>query len=307
MTGFICLYKPEGITSFGAVAKVRGITGEKKVGHLGTLDPMATGVLPVMLGGATRFLEFVPDSNKSYTAVMRLGITTDTLDITGEVLETKPVEVSFDDVKCAAEKFKGDILQVPPMYSAIKKDGVKLYKLARAGVSVQRDPRPVTVYRLDLRNESECFGTPLCENEYILDVDCSSGTYIRTLIDDIGKELGCGAVMTKLVRTSAAGFTLSDSVTISQLQSLKDADKIDELHSYVLSVEHILSSYPEVSVTDGQAHRFKNGGSLSLSKLKGIDKDGLYRIKSAAGDFLGLGEADISDNILKFRRVYNER
>ena len=299
MTGFICLYKPEGITSFGAVAKVRGIMGEKKVGHLGTLDPMATGVLPVMLGGATRFLEFIPDSNKTYTAVMKLGMRTDTLDITGEVLETSAVNVSYEDVKRTSEKFTGDILQIPPMYSAIKKNCVKLYTLARAGVEIEREPRPVTVYGLDVR--------ALSENEYILDVECSSGTYIRTLIDDIGRELGCGAVMTKLVRTNAAGFSLADSVTIAQLQSLKDADKISELNSYVQSVEKVLGTYPEIIVTDGQAHRFRNGGSLNLARLKGCNEDGLYRVKSQSGEFLGLGEADVSNEILKFRRVYNER
>lgn len=307
MTGFICLDKPEGITSFGAVAKIRGIMNEKKVGHLGTLDPMATGVLPIMLGGATRFLDFIPDSNKAYTAIMRLGITTDTLDITGAVLEEKPVNVSFEEVKHTAEKFTGEILQIPPMYSALKKDGVKLYTLARAGVEVKRDPRPVTIYGLDVREDRQCFGTEIFENEYILDVECSSGTYIRTLIDDIGKELGCGAVMTKLVRTSAAGFDLADSVTISQLQSLKDADKIDKLNSYVLSVEEILKPYPEIVVSDGQAQRFKNGGSLSLTKLKGCKENGFYRVKSALGEFIGLGEADISNDILRFRRVYNER
>ena len=270
MTGFICLYKPEGITSFGAVAKVRGIMGEKKVGHLGTLDPIAIG-----------------------------GMRTDTLDITGEVLETSAVNVSYEDVKRTSEKFTGDILQIPPMYSAIKKNGVKLYTLARAGVEIEREPRPVTVYGLDVR--------ALSDNEYILDVECSSGTYIRTLIDDIGRELGCGAVMTKLVRTNAAGFSLADSVTIAQLQSLKDADKISELNSYVQSVEKVLGTYPEIIVTDGQAHRFRNGGSLNLARLKGCNEDGLYRVKSQSGEFLGLGEADVSNEILKFRRVYNER
>ena len=307
MTGFICLDKPEGITSFGAVAKIRGIMNEKKVGHLGTLDPMATGVLPIMLGGATRFLDFIPDSNKAYTAIMRLGITTDTLDITGSVLEEKPVNVSFEEVKHTAEKFTGEILQIPPMYSALKKDGVKLYTLARAGVEIEREPRPVTVYGLDVRDDKQCFDTVLSDNEYILDVECSSGTYIRALIDDIGRELGCGAVMTKLVRTNAAGFSLADSVTIAQLQSLKDADKISELNSYVQSVEKVLFAYPEIVVTDGQAHRFRNGGSLNLAILKNCNENGIYRVKSQSGEFLGLGEAVISDEILKFRRVYNER
>ncbi len=210
MTGFINLYKPSGMTSFRCVSKVRGITGEKKAGHCGTLDPLAEGVLPIMLGGATRFLEFLPDSTKRYTAVMRLGLTTDTLDITGEVKTESPVSCGLEDILAVAEKYRGDILQVPPMFSALNKDGVKLYKLARKGVEVEREARPATISSLEI---SEAPG----ENEYTLDIECSSGTYVRTLIDDIGRDLGCGAVMTSLIRTAAAGFEISSSYPSKRL------------------------------------------------------------------------------------------
>lgn len=292
MTGFINLYKPEGITSFLCVAKVRRIMGEKKAGHCGTLDPMATGVLPIMLGGATRFLEFLPDSRKKYSAKFKLGMTTDTLDITGEVLSTSAVNVSADEVVAVAETFKGDILQVPPMYSALSKDGVKLYKLARQGIEVEREARPVTIYDLKVEPEGD---------EYRLDIECSSGTYVRTLIDDIGQKLGCGAVMTSLSRTMGAGFEIENAVTLEELETAVDKAK------YLIPVEEALKPYPKVKVTEGQMSRFKNGGNLSLERLHDCKANGLYRVYSNEDIFIGLGEADTETGELLFRRVYQER
>lgn len=294
MTGFINLYKPEDITSFLCVAKVRRIMGEKKAGHCGTLDPMATGVLPIMLGGATRFFEFLPDSKKRYTAKMRLGITTDTLDIWGTVQSESEVNVSLEDVLSVAEKYKGDIMQVPPMFSALNKDGVKLYKLARQGIEVEREPRPVTISRLDITAESE-------PNEYILDIECSSGTYVRTLIDDIGRDLSCGATMTSLERTVGAGFEISNTVTLDELENAADPSV------YLISVEEALNAYPTLSVSDAQAHRFMNGGDLNLDRIKGCKVNGLYRIYSPDQKFIGLGETDTEKGSLIFRRVYQER
>ena len=291
MTGFINLYKPSGLTSFRCVSKVRGITGEKKAGHCGTLDPMAEGVLPSMLGGATRFLEFLPDSTKSYRAVMRLGMTTDTLDITGEVLSESEVSAGLSEVVAAAEKYKGDIMQIPPMYSALNKDGVKLYKLARQGKEVEREPRPATISRLEVSGTEN-------ENEYSLEIECSSGTYVRTLIDDIGRDLGCGAVMTALTRTFAAGFNVADSVTLEQLEENPSA--------CIISVEEALNAYPAAFVSDGQAHRFINGGDLNLERIKECKANGLYRVYNN-DRFLGIGRADISENNLEFCRVYQER
>ncbi|MBQ0135777.1 MAG: tRNA pseudouridine(55) synthase TruB [Oscillospiraceae bacterium] len=294
MTGFINLYKPEGITSFLCVAKVRRIMGEKKAGHCGTLDPMAEGVLPIMLGGATRFLEFLPDSKKRYTAKMRLGLTTDTLDITGTVLSESEVTSTYEDVLLASEKYRGDIMQVPPMYSALNKDGVKLYKLARQGVEVEREPRPATISRLDIKEADK-------ENEYILDIECSSGTYVRTLIDDIGRDLGCGAVMTELLRTMGAGFDISKTVTLEELENAPDPSV------FLISVEEALNAYPTLVVSDGQSHRFCNGGDLNLDRIKGSKVNGLYRVYSPDKKFIGLGEADDEKGTLAFRRVYQER
>ena len=293
MTGFINLNKPEGITSFLAVAKVRRIMGEKKAGHCGTLDPMATGVLPIMLGGATRFLEFLPDSKKRYTATFRLGLTTDTLDITGKVLSTSDATCGKDEILSLLPKFQGEILQVPPMYSALNKDGVKLYKLARQGIEVEREARPATIYSLEL------FDTD-AENEYGLSLECSSGTYVRTLIDDIGRELGCGATMTSLERTMGAGFEIGNCVTLEELESSSNPE------NFLISVEDALSAYPKAFVTFGQAHRFVNGGDLNLDRIKDCKVSGLYRIYSE-DKFLGLGRAEPENNNLKFLRVYNER
>ena len=299
MTGFVCLYKPKDMTSFGAVARVRRIMGEKKAGHCGTLDPMATGVLPIMLGGATRFLDFLPSSKKRYTAVMRLGITTDTLDITGEVLSETPVDADFARVCSAAEKFKGDIMQIPPMYSAIKKDGVRMYDLARKGIEVEREARPVTIFRLDVFEEFE--GVLLHENEYVLDVECSSGTYIRTLIDDIGRELGCGAVMTSLKRTQSSGFVIENAVTIEDLEK---AAENGDAESVLTSVFDAMAEYDVVTVSEGQAKRFANGGALNLERVQSCKGDGLYRVVSPAGEFLGLGRADAQLRSLSVARVY---
>lgn len=285
MTGIICVNKEKDITSFGVCAKMRGILKEKKVGHTGTLDPMATGVLPVMIGGATRFLDYLPESDKGYRASFMLGKTTDTLDITGTVTAENDVNVSKADVERVLAQFKGRIMQTPPMYSAVSINGKRLYELARQGVEVEREKREVEIKRLELVNCSEA------ENEYTIDVFCTKGTYIRTLIDDIGRVLGCGAVMTSLVRTYAMGFTLDDCKTLAQLQQLKDSG--EGFDGVLLPLEKALRTYDKVSVSSAQSIRFKNGGALDSVRIKKqLNADEIYRVYSGDGEFLGLGKAD---------------
>lgn len=296
MTGIICINKDKDITSFGVVAKCRGILREKKVGHTGTLDPMATGVLPIMLGGATRFLNFLPESDKGYRASFILGKTTDTLDITGNVLSESEVNVGYADVEAALDDFRGEIMQVPPMFSAKSIDGVRLYDLARQGIEVDREPCKVEIKSLELVEEND--------GEYVIDVLCSKGTYIRSLIDDIGAKLGCGAVMTKLQRTQAMGFSLDDCVTIDELQNRKDNELgFDDL---VLSVEKIFKDYFKVYVTPAQAKRFMNGGALDIDRIKKVPPvNKVVAVYSFDKEFLGLGINDGTE--LKIVRLLSKR
>lgn len=297
MTGLICINKDKDITSFGVVAKVRGITREKKAGHTGTLDPMATGVLPVMLGGATRFLDYLPESDKGYRAGFVLGKTTDTLDITGEVTAEYAVNADEQDVRSALEQFRGTITQMPPMYSAVSVNGQRLYDLARQGIEVERESRAVKIKKLELVG---------CENgEYIIDVICSKGTYIRTLIDDIGRYLGCGAVMTSLVRTLANGFTLADCVTLEELQKIRDNNLTFD--NVLLDIESVFKVYDCVSVSPAQAKRFSNGGALAADRIRKKLDDGIYRVYSPDGLFLGLGEMDSNENQLSVKRILVRR
>lgn len=296
MTGIICINKGKDITSFKTVARVRGITGEKKIGHTGTLDPMATGVLPVMLGGATKFLDYLPDSDKGYRAVFKLGITTDTLDITGNVICENPVTAGVKDVEAVLDKFRGEIMQIPPMYSAKSVNGKRLYELARQGEVVERKPCAVNIKSLTLTDYSD--------NSYTIDVLCSKGTYIRSLIDDIGKELGCGAVMTDLVRTSAMGFTLDDCVTADELQRLRDSGA--GFDSVVVPLEDVYKSYPCVMVTPAQAKRFSNGGNLDIKRVKNPPEKGtVCKVYSAEMEFLGLGKSDGQE--LRILRLFTRR
>ena len=297
MTGIICVNKNADITSFGVVAKVRGIAREKKAGHTGTLDPMATGVLPIMLGGATRFLDYLPDSDKGYKAKFLLGKTTDTYDITGNVISEADVSVTKEEVLAALDEFRGSISQVPPMYSAVSVDGKRLYDLARKGIEVEREAREVEIKRLEL---VQCSG-----NEYTIDVLCSKGTYIRSLIYDIGQRLGCGAVMTELTRTLAMGFTLDDCVTLEQLQKRRDSEAgFDDV---LIDIEKILEPYESVTVTEAQAKRFSNGGALSLDRIRKNISDKLYRVYAQNGCFLGLGQGDTVKNELAVKRLLVKR
>lgn len=294
MTGVICLDKPEGISSFFAVKKVSRLLDTKKAGHTGTLDPMATGVLVIMLGSCTRFIDFLPESEKSYTARVMLGKNTDTLDITGDILEEKDVNVTEDELKKTAEKFLGDILQVPPMYSALRKDGVRLYDLARQGVEVEREPRKVQIKELRIYDFDG--------SSFSMDVTCSAGTYIRSLAFDIGESLGTGACLTSLRRTAANGFSIDKSLTLEEIEKHLENEDIEK---YILPIENALKSYEAVTVSEAQGKRFRNGGELDLNRIHKDFCNSLYRIFASDGSFLGLGEADTENNSLKPKRVFS--
>lgn len=297
MTGFICLDKDKGMTSFYAVRKARGIFSEKKAGHAGTLDPMATGVLPVALGGATRFLELFETHDKAYEGEFLLGTVTDTMDITGKVLNTSPCHVTEDELKQILPRFTGRIFQTPPMFSAIKKDGVRLYDLARQGIEVEREKREVEIYELSLLSFDER------AQSFRIAVKCSKGTYIRSLGADIGELLGCGAVMTGLRRTEALGFSLENALTLTELSQMKENGT---LQNAVIRVEDALP-YERVDVSDLQAKRFHNGGSLEAERIThALSPCTVYRIFSRNGEFQGLGETDAECAEMKVRRVYNE-
>ena len=296
MTGFVYLDKGEGMTSFFAASRLRKIFGMKKIGHTGTLDPMATGVLPVALGGATRFIELIPSHDKAYRASFRLGTTTDTLDITGEVLSEREVSSTAADVENILGQFRGEISQLPPMYSAIKKDGVRLYTLARQGIEVEREERRVTIYRLEMTKADEA------NNEYEIEVECSNGTYIRSLISDIGEALGCGAVMTKLRRTKANGIDESRCFTVEMLEKLKEEGRLDDA---VEAVDEILS-YDKIKVSEAQTKRFSNGGSLDCNRFGGNKTPGLHCVYSPEGNFLGIGEIDEEGQVMTARKVFVE-
>ena len=287
MNGFVLINKPSGVTSFSVTGAVKRKTGEKRCGHAGTLDPLATGVLPVMIGRATRLIDLIDDNKKVYKASLVLGMTTDTLDCDGEVLSDQPVNVTEDDLKQALKSFEGEIEQIPPMYSALSKDGVKLYKLARQGIEVERKPRKVTVYNIKLLSFD---GVDTAE---IL-VECSKGTYIRTVIDDLGMSLGCGAYMNKLERVRGSGFSVDECITLDEFlkKDLKDT---------VFSAEKAVKNFPSVSVTVNQAKRFKNGNELDLKRVKIKEVSTLYRVY-CDDEFLGVGE--IKGDSLKPKVVF---
>ncbi len=274
-SGILIIDKPAGWTSMDVCAKLRGVFHEKRVGHGGTLDPMATGVLPVFVGRATRAVEFAEKSDKEYMAGIKLGVITNTQDITGEVLEERPVSVSRKELEAALEGFRGDILQIPPMYSAIKIGGKKLYELARKGREVERPARPVTIKSLELAEQQ-------AENLYTIRVRCSKGTYIRTLCHDIGQALGCGGCMASLRRTMAAGFFLEDAVTLDQVREAADPA------SLLLPVDCFFSGRPVLVLKSAEAEKkVRNGMTVVLPNLA----PGEYRVYSQNGIFLALCQA----------------
>ncbi|MBQ7128618.1 MAG: tRNA pseudouridine(55) synthase TruB [Clostridia bacterium] len=287
MNGFVLINKPFGATSFKVTGAVKRKTGEKRCGHAGTLDPIATGVLPVMIGRATRLIDLIDDNKKAYKAEIVFGLTTDTLDCEGEVLTDQPVNVTEEQIRSALKDFEGEITQIPPMYSALSKDGVKLYKLARKGVEVERKPRKVTVFSIKLLSFD---GVDTAEIEVV----CSKGTYIRTIIDDLGMKLKCGAFMSKLKRTYGSGFSLDECIS---LQDFLESDIKDT----VIPADKAVMSFPAIFVTQKQAVRFQNGNELDLKRLRIIEKASYYRVYLGK-KFLGLGE--IKNDSLKPKCVF---
>ena len=275
--GILVIDKPADWTSHDVVAKLRGILHEKRIGHAGTLDPMATGVLPVFVGRATRAVEFAADREKEYIAGLRLGTVTDTQDITGSILSTAPVTVTREDVEQVLSRFRGESQQVPPMYSAIKKNGKKLYELARRGQEVARTPRPIVIHALSLEGRD---GT-----DFVLRIRCSKGTYIRTLLHDIGQALGTGGCMTALRRTAAGSFTLRQAVTIPQLLSFAAEHDPAEL---LMPVDAVFSAHEPLIVTMPQAARLRNGAQVKDWQFR----PGTYRVYAEDGEFLLLGQVE---------------
>lgn len=273
--GIIIIDKPEGWTSMDVCAKLRGILREKRIGHAGTLDPMATGVLPVFVGRATRAVEFASESEKEYIAGLKLGVITNTQDTSGEILEAHPVSVTPAQLEEVLSQFRGDIQQIPPMYSAIKVNGKKLYELARKGREVERKPRPVTIHSLTVEEQ-------LAHDHFILRVRCSKGTYVRTLCHDIGMALGCGGTMSSLRRTMAAGFTLSQSVTLTQIQKQENPQQL------LMSVDHYFSMHPSLEVTPSVEKKVRNGMTCVLPQTP----EGTYRVYSQDGSFLALSRLE---------------
>ena len=270
--GILIIDKPAGWTSMDVCAKLRGIYKEKRVGHAGTLDPMATGVLPVFIGKATKAVSFAEDGEKEYIAGLKLGLVTNTQDTTGETLQESPVNVTAEDLRAVLPRFTGELLQLPPMFSAIKKDGKKLYELARKGQEVERKRRAITIFELELLEQTG-------EDTFLLRVRCSKGTYVRTLCHDIGEALGCGGCMCSLRRTMAAGFLLEESVTLEQAQAEKE--------SLLLPLDAYFRNFPALTLNDFQQRRCLCGNPVTAKGLA----DGTYRLYGTDGRFLALSEA----------------
>ncbi len=292
MDGILCVDKPQGMTSFSCCALLRRLTGEKKVGHAGTLDPMATGVLPLMFGKATRAIPLLPTHDKRYRATLQFGKRSDTLDIWGTVTDTGHPSPPLSAIEEALPSFRGDILQVPPMMSALKKDGVRLYELARQGIEIEREARPVTIHALTIEAYYDGQLQFVC--------DCSAGTYIRTLCDDLGRVLGCGAVMTALRRESAAGYDLSACLTTDECRVCAEDGS---LTGKILPIDSAFTVYPSVTVTAAQARRFANGGELAVERVNGLPRSaGTVRVYDPDKTFLGLGRAD--DEAIRIVRIF---
>ena len=285
MNGIVIIDKPQQWTSQDVVSKLRGVLHTKRIGHGDTLDPMATGVLPVFVGRATRGVEFFEHAEKTYEAVLRLGVVTDTEDIFGTVLEENPVSVTKEQLEKVLENFRGEIQQIPPMYSAIKINGQKLCDLARKGKEVQRPPRTITVFTLECLDFSG--------DKAHLRVHCSKGTYIRTLCKDIGQALGCGGCMESLRRVKAGAYTIDEAIPLQKLVQSENPE------SFLRPVDSMFTQYPQLTLTDKQEKRCRNGNAFSVDM-----PEGTYRAYSQAGEFLML--AKVEDGVMSTVKSFFE-
>lgn len=281
MDGLINIYKEKGFTSHDVVAKMRGILRMKKIGHTGTLDPDATGVLPVCVGKGTRLCSLLENHDKTYRAVLLLGMETDTQDVTGQILAEKPVCVTEEQVLEVLPAFRGKIMQIPPMYSALKVNGKKLYEYAREGKVIEREARPVEIYELTV----EKIELP----RITMTVSCSKGTYIRTLCHDIGQALGCGGCMESLVRTRVGDFHLEQAITLKELEAKRDAGELD---SCLVTVEQIFSGLPAVTTRKQYDVLIHNGNRVSGNMLETVPQEKQVRMYDSSGLFTGIYEWD---------------
>ena len=293
MQGILIVDKPTDWTSFDVIAKLRGILGTRKLGHSGTLDPMATGVLPVFCGGASKAVDLQLDHTKAYRAVLKLGARTDTGDVTGTVLETAPVTAGEKELLEVLPQFVGSQMQTPPMYSAVKINGQPLYKLARQGMEVERKARPIEIFRLE-------YGGSPAENEYELTVRCSKGTYIRVLLEEIAAAMGQKGTMSALRRVAAGVYTEADAHTLEEIQAAKNEGPA-ALEALMLPVESVFGSLPLLTVAPKVEQHLYNGCPTSRYPAA----DGRYRVRNEAGQFLGL--ANIVGGVLKVEKLFVER
>ena len=293
MQGILIVDKPTDWTSFDVIAKLRGILGTRKLGHSGTLDPMATGVLPVFCGGASKAVDLQLDHTKAYRAVLKLGARTDTGDVTGTVLETAPVTAGEKELLEVLPQFVGAQMQTPPMYSAVKINGQPLYKMARQGIEVERKARPIEIFSLE-------YGGSPAENEYELTVRCSKGTYIRVLLEDIAAAMGQKGTMSALRRVAAGVYTEADAHTLEEIQAAKNEEPA-ALEALMLPVESVFGSLPLLTVAPKVEQHLYNGCPTSRPPAA----DGRYRVRNEAGQFLGL--ANIVGGVLKVEKLFVER
>lgn len=291
MNGILCMNKPQDFTSFDVIAKLRGILKIKRLGHAGTLDPMATGVLPVFVGTATKACDILPDNEKSYLAGFKTGLITDTQDITGRTVSEFSKRVTKEEIIDILPKFTGSVMQLPPMYSAVSVNGKRLYDLARQGIEVEREKREIFIdeIRLEEFNEDTQEGN--------LYVSCSKGTYIRTIINDIGELLGCGAVMTSLVRLSSGGFKLEQCLSFADVEKARDENRLEEL---IIPVEKVFSSLARLRLNEVQTRMYKNGVKLDLARVNNIKENvNDYAVYGFDGAFIGTAFPEWEKGVLK--------
>ncbi|MBB2899106.1 tRNA pseudouridine(55) synthase TruB [Pseudomonas sp. AS2.8] len=290
--GVLVLDKPRGFSSNAALQKVRWLLNAEKAGHTGSLDPLATGVLPLCFGEATKFSQYLLDADKGYSTVAQLGVTTTTGDAEGEVLERRAVAVDEAAIQAALPAFRGQIEQIPPMYSALKRDGQPLYKLARAGEVVEREPRSVTIARLEL--------LALQEDRATLEVACSKGTYVRTLVEDLGALLGCGAHVAELRRTQAGPFGLAQAISLEELEAVHAEGGSEALDRFLLPVDSGLEHWPLVQLTQHSAYYWLHGQPVRAANAP---KFGLMRVQDDQGRFIGIGEIDDEGQVAPRRLI----
>jgi len=297
MNGIINVYKEKGVTSFDVVAKLRGILHQKKIGHTGTLDPEAEGVLPVCLGNATKLCDMLTDKSKTYQTVMKLGVITDTQDLTGNVLQTFDVSVTSEEIEKAVMSFVGEYEQVPPMYSAKKINGKKLYEMAREGKVIERKPCRVYIHSIQIDNIN------LEEGEVTMTVSCSKGTYIRTLCHDIGTLLKCGACMKSLLRTKVSQFSLCDSMKLSEIEHLVSEGMLEER---VIAVDQVLSEYAGIIVLEKADRLLYNGNAISEDMIAQKEEGDCsqFRVYDSKHMFVGIYQWNDSQHVFKPAKMF---